>query len=85
MKRSTEIEAITHRVIAGGSDMEMMRRLYSDSADLIAVGTDDGWGHGPAEVLGVLEYESDELVDYDREGSSSTRLKTGRPDGLSVS
>jgi class 3 adenylate cyclase len=67
MKRSTEIEAITHRVIAGGSDMEVMRRLYSDSADLIAVGTDDGWGHGPAEVLGVLEYESDELVDYDRE------------------
>jgi class 3 adenylate cyclase len=69
MKRSTEIEAITRRFIAGGSDMEMMRRLYSDSADLIAVGTDDGWAHGPAEVLGVLEHEEGELetVDYDRE------------------
>jgi class 3 adenylate cyclase len=69
MKRSIEIEAITRRFIAGGSDMEMLRLLYSDSADLIAVGSDDGWGRGPAQVLGVVEYESVELeaVDYDSE------------------
>lgn len=58
MKRSIEIEAITRRFIAGGSDIEMMRRLYSDSADLTAVGTDDGWAHGPDEVLGVFDHES---------------------------
>ena len=69
MKRSIEIEAITRRFIAGGSDIEMARRVFSDSADLIAVGTDDGWSRGPAEVLGVLEYEEVEFeaVDYDRE------------------
>jgi hypothetical protein len=69
MKRSIEIEAITRRFIAGGSDIETMRRVYSDSADLIAVGSDDGWAHGPAEVLGVLEYEEVEFeaVDYDSE------------------
>ncbi len=67
-RRSIEIEAVTRRVVASG-DAETLRRLYSDSADLIAVGSDDGWGHGPAEVLGVLEHETDELetVDYDRE------------------
>jgi adenylate cyclase len=68
MKRSTEIEAITRRFIAGGSDIETMRRLYSGSADLFAVGSDDGWAHGPDEVLGVLEHESVfDTVDYDRE------------------
>ncbi len=68
MQRSIEIEAITRRFIAGGSDIEMMRRLYSDSADLIAVGTDDGWAHGPDEVLGVLDLESKlGTVNYDRE------------------
>jgi len=68
MKRSIEIEAITRRFIAGGSDIEMMRRLYSDSADLIAVGTDDGWTHGPNEFLGVWDHESVfDTVDYDSE------------------
>jgi adenylate cyclase len=69
MKRSIEIEAITRRFIASGSDIEMARRVFSDSADLIAVGSDDGWARGPAEVLGGLEYESVEFeaVDYHRE------------------
>jgi len=54
MKRSIEIEAITRRFIAGQSDVEMLQRLYSDSPYLVAVGSDEGWAHGPEEVLGVL-------------------------------
>jgi len=68
MKRSIEIEAITRRVVAS-RDTETLRRLYSDSADLIAVGPEDGWVHGPAEMLGVREQHIDEMesMDYDRE------------------
>jgi class 3 adenylate cyclase len=49
--------------------METLRRLYSDSADLIVVGSEDGWVHGPAEALGVREQHIDEMesMDYDRE------------------
>ncbi len=68
MNRSIEIEAITRRVVAS-RDMETLRRLYSDSADLIAVGSEDGWVHGPAEALGVRAQHIDEMesMDYDRE------------------
>ncbi len=68
MKRSIEIEAITRRFIAGQSDVEMLQRLYSDSPYLVAVGSDEGWAHGPEEVLGVLEHESElDPGPYDRE------------------
>lgn len=68
MKRSPEIEAITRRVVAS-RDMEALRRLYSDSADLIAVGVEDGWIHGPAEALGVRAQHIDEMesMGFDRE------------------
>ena len=68
MKRSIEIEAITRRFVAS-RDTETLRRLYSDSADLIQVGTEDGWIHGPAEVLGVRAQHIDEMesMDFDRE------------------
>jgi hypothetical protein len=56
MKRSVEIEAIARRFMAGKSNEEMLRRLYSDSPYLVAVGSDKGWAHGPDEVLGVLEH-----------------------------
>lgn len=68
MKRSSEIEAITRRFLAEQHNNETMRRLFSDSADLVCVGSDDGWAHGPVEVLGVHESETwIETVVTDRE------------------
>ena len=59
--------------------MEMMRRLFSDSADLIGVGSYDGWARGRAEVLGVQEYESVEFeaVGYEAELVSLDAFENG--------
>jgi adenylate cyclase len=61
MKRSSEIEAITRRFQGAQSDLETLRRLYSNSPDLVCVGTTDQWAHGHDDVLAVYGVENEVL------------------------